>query len=363
MMILLYSCHKDGVPCDCKPENLKATMSVFAKGLNNPRGLKFGPDGYLYVAEGGIGGKNTTTTCMQVPDAGPYTGSDTGSRISRIDRAGNRMTFVTNLPSSATSAAIGGFVSGVADIAFIGHTMYGLLTGAGCSHGVPNIPNGVFKVNNDRSWTMMANLSSYYMANPVVHPNPEDFEPDGTPYSMIDVDDNLFVVEPNHGELDKVSQKGKISRIIDISASQGHIVPTCVVFHEGNFYVGNLSVFPIANKSSIYKITPGGQISVVATGFSTIQGIVFDKLGGLYILEATVGHPFPTPNSGDIVRLDRYGNRTQVIGGLNLPTAITIGPDNNIYVSNVGYGPEAIGGGQVVKIGVTCANAVSASKE
>jgi glucose/arabinose dehydrogenase len=29
------------------------TVSPFAMGLTNPRGLKFGPDGYLYVAEGG----------------------------------------------------------------------------------------------------------------------------------------------------------------------------------------------------------------------------------------------------------------------------------------------------------------------
>ena len=29
------------------------TVSVFASGLTSPRGLKFGPDGHLYVAEAG----------------------------------------------------------------------------------------------------------------------------------------------------------------------------------------------------------------------------------------------------------------------------------------------------------------------
>jgi len=48
------------------------THSVYAKGLNSPIGLKFGPDGNLYVAEGGIGGTNSTVgQCEQVPEAQP----------------------------------------------------------------------------------------------------------------------------------------------------------------------------------------------------------------------------------------------------------------------------------------------------
>jgi hypothetical protein len=62
--------------------------TVYATGLNNPRGLTFGPDGYLYVAEGGAGGTTSTVgTCEQVPGpVGPYTGGFT-SRISDLKKS------------------------------------------------------------------------------------------------------------------------------------------------------------------------------------------------------------------------------------------------------------------------------------
>ena len=66
-------------------------MSVVATGFNNPRGLTFGPDGYLYVAEGGLGGTHDSSTdpCPQAHGAAaPYFGSTNdpvrGGRISKI---------------------------------------------------------------------------------------------------------------------------------------------------------------------------------------------------------------------------------------------------------------------------------------
>ena len=48
-------------------------VTVVASGLNNPRGLAFGPGGALYVAEGGTGGTTSTKgQCTQViPPIGP----------------------------------------------------------------------------------------------------------------------------------------------------------------------------------------------------------------------------------------------------------------------------------------------------
>jgi hypothetical protein len=355
VVLSVVSCRKDiGKFCDCKQDDMVASVSVFSSGFNNPRGLTFGPDGNLYVAEGGIGGTDSTKCTQVIPPVGPYKGSKTGARILKVDWNGKITTVAEKLPSSQTAPTSGSLVSGVGDVAFIGNTLYGVLAGAGCSHGVSGIPNGIVKVHPNKTWDIIADLSNWQMGHPVAKPEEDDFEPDGTWYGMVAVDGNLFAVEPNHGEIVKVNSNGKIDRLIDISASQGHIVPTAITWYNGNFYVGNLDVFPITGNSNVYKITPAGNISIVEKGFSTILGIAFDKAGGMYVLENTTGNAEPTPGTGDIIRIDASGNRRTLVTGLNLPTALEYGPDGNLYVSNWGFGPPAIGGGQILKIKIDC---------
>ena len=337
-------------------------FTIFASGLNNPRGLTFGPDGNLYVAEAGLGGTNSTTPaqCTQVvPPVGPYTGGLT-ARISKISPAGVRSTVIDNLPSAQTSPALGSDKEGVASVAFIDNTLYALLVGGGCSHANANVPNGIFRVNRDQaSLTLVANLSQFVQTHPVVNPDVDDFEPDGDWYGMVAVRGALYATEANHQELDRITQDGQISRVIDMSTLfvpppnwQG---PTGIAYH-GNFYVGTLGTFPVRpGTESIYKITPSGSIKAAASGLTAVLGVAFDARGRLYALETDTVAGFPgqdpsSVDSGKVVCVNGDGTLNTVATGLTFPTGMTFGPDGALYVSNFGFGVPGAGAGQILRI-------------
>jgi hypothetical protein len=355
-------------------------VSVFASGFNNPRGLTFGPDRNLYVAEGGLGGTHSSAldACPQAHGAAaPYLGSTNdpvrGGRISKVTPGGVVSTVVSGLPSSQTSPALGGLVSGVSSVAFVGHTLYGLLAGAGCSHGVPTVPNGVFRVGPGGTWSLIANLSAFLATHPPAAPDDEDFEPDGTWFSMTSFGGALYPMDSNHGELDRVTPNGSISPVLDISSVVGHVVPTAITTngkgkghghhrgrgwnnHRGHapFYIGNLGVFGPPDGTTpnehIYKLSPGGSLKVHASGLEQVLGLAFLR-GKLYALESSTTPGGPTPGTGAIVRIRNGAPAETIASGLIFPTGMTAGPDGALYVSEQGFGFPA-GQGRVVRVTV-----------
>jgi hypothetical protein len=325
--------------------------STIASGLLFPRGITFDAHGAVYVAEAGTIPGNTLSTigiCTQVvPPVGPWFGGATG-RISRID-GGTRTTVASGLPSALNQF---GDVEGLADVALIGNKLYAIIV-AGCSHGLAHVPAGVYRIENG-AWTLVADVSAFVRANPVANPNPGDFEPDGDVYSMVAAGGVLYIGEANSGQLLSVNPNtGSITRIVDISATQGHVVPTAVAILRDDILVGELRPFPEApGTAQILRYARNGTFEGAIGGFTGILGVETDNRGTVYVLESftcpTSEPCFPSPSSGRVTRITPDGTREVIVTGLSFATSLRMGPDGALYISNHGYGPPGLG--EIIRI-------------
>lgn len=222
-------------------------------------------------------------------------------------------------------------------------------------------------------WHIVANLSRFIQSHPVAYPNAGDFEPDGTFYSMLFTNNHFYAVEPNHGQVLAIGLDGHVSAVLDVSESEGHVVPTAIAERDGSFYLGNLYTFPITPTaarimtlthdawwSGRYSVpgleTPADnpldlRITGSRAGFTTVVGTAFGPDGLLYALELNAAAGFPDLGNGKVVRLLHSGEIEDVVTGLSVPTAMTFGPDGSLYISNFGAAPP--GAGQIVKVPVT----------
>ena len=353
---------------------IEPTPFILASNLEGPRGLRFGPDGYLYVAEAGTGGTTSTAgQCTQIPGPPGGPGPDTGgltARISKISPSGKVTTVASGFPSVDVGPGGVNGVLGVADVVFLDDDLYALVGGGGCSHGNPNNPSGIAKVDlKSGSWYLIADIGAWLKTHPSKYESADDFEPDGTLYSMIALDGKLLTVEPNHGQVISVTKSGEIKQVIDISASEGHIVPTSIAARDGSLFVGNLNLFPInpqwariltiskSDEDDFDNLPPGlepargHRIVSSKAGFTTVVAVDFGPDGLLYVLELSDAAGFPTGGVGKVVRVKRSGHIEEIVTGLSVPTGMTFGPDGRLYVSNLGAAPA--GAGQILRFDIS----------
>jgi hypothetical protein len=337
-------------------------FKVVARGLDNPRGLAFGPNGALYVAEAGQGGQGP---CGQSAEGERVCYGKSGA-VTRL-KDGFQKRLIRGLPSLAGKD--GSAATGPSDVSVLGEDgSLRLLVAVG---GFGAKSDGARGISGDKRFQSLllrakggevergANLLAYEARN-----NPDGQQVDSDPYSLVASEDKRVVadagandlLEAKHGEISTLAVfpdrkvKGPDGKPVSMES-----VPDAVVeAPDGGYYVGELTGFPFpVGAARVYHVAHGGKPKVYAKGFTNIVDVAVGPKGGLYVLEiAKKGLLQAFSPGGDftgrLVHVGREGKRKVVASkGLVAPTSVAVGPKGGIYVSNFGVSPDQ---GEVVRI-------------
>jgi hypothetical protein len=312
-------------------------------GLDNPRGLAFGPEGGLYVAEAGRGGPGV---CVPLPD-GPGTRcyGATGA-ISRLWR-GTQERIATGLPSVAVQPS-GETAAGPQHISFQGRGGLYVNIGCSCDKG-----NAIGALLDGLGFGYLMHVSASGHARQLVDiagyeasVNPDGAQIDSNPFGLLALPGHRLVTDAGGNSLLDVRANGSISTIATFPKIPGGPlgtrdgVPTDVVVGpDGAYYVSTLTGFPFtAGTASVYRVVPGQAPTPYATGRTMLTDLAFGSDGSLYTLQhasGIPGVPFPFAGPGAIRKVPPGGgaSSTLVAGGLPRAIGLIIGSSGALYVS------------------------------
>jgi hypothetical protein len=330
-----------------------ASITVAMSGLDNPRGLAWGPEGGLYVAEAGTG--QLGGPCVQLA-RGPACYSPTGG-ISRLWR-GEQERVVAGLPSVINLGE--GGVSGPQHISFQGRGGGYVAIGFG---GDPALRAGLGDVGSlmatlvkfepSGEWRVVADVGGFETAH-----NPAGGPLDSNPYGLLAEPGRRFVTDAGGNDLLEVAANGDVSLVTTFPSLpapppflRSDPVPTDVERGpDGALYVSQLTGVPfVAGSAGIYRIVPGEPPQLYAGGFKTITDFSFGDDGSIYLVEYASA-PMFLGGPGSLVRVAPDGTRTIITTALLRPTGVVAGPDGELYVSQKGGLGDLAGVGEVLRI-------------
>lgn len=327
------------------PAAFAASVTTVMSNLDNPRGLAFGPEGSLYVAEAGRGGSGPCTMLRGLVRC--YGASGAVTRL----RNGVQERVVEGLPSYADAAFAE--VTGPHDVVFTGLGNAHISVGFG---GDPAARAGfgevgaqfgtLVRATPDGKWRIVADVSAHEGAN-----NPAGGPVDSNPYGLAAHGGARLVADAGANALLRVDANGDIETLATFPSRPARatdaVSTTVARGPDGAWYVGELTGVPFADGAArIYRVIEGAEPEIYLQGFKTIIDLAFGPDGSLYVLQHATGPVF-FGGPGQVIKVAPDGTRSVVHGGLERPTSIAIGDDGALYVSNRG---ASILTGEVLRI-------------
>jgi sugar lactone lactonase YvrE len=121
---------------------------------------------------------------------------------------------------------------------------------------------------------------------------------------------------------------------------------------DGALYVGELTGWPYnVGRARIWRVVPGHQPTLYASGFTNITDMTFDGRN-LLVLEIAAEGMLNPASTGALIRVAPDGTRKLIVSaGLDQPTGVALA-NGRFYISNDGVYPDSGRGphGELVSI-------------